>query len=74
MAANGTYATNLKPLIDADLPTGYRCLGVVGFSTNDQHAFVVALRYVNYAYSCQIGPSVALTNKSLIVMYLAVAI
>lgn len=52
--ANATAYANLKSIIDEDLPSGYRCLGVVGFTTNNNNAFFISCRYDDYAYSLQI--------------------
>jgi hypothetical protein len=64
--------TNLKTIIDADLPSGYACLGVTGFTTNQIDIVPTSLRYVNSNYSCQLR-NVGTTNRSntLTVYYLA---
>lgn len=52
--ANGQFNTNLKTLIDADIPSGYSCLGVVGYSTNEVNVYMVAFGYYDSAYSLQV--------------------
>ena len=54
LSNNGNYNTNLKTLIDADMPSGYRCLGVVGYATNDINVVVISMRYTDSNYSFQI--------------------
>lgn len=51
---NATAYQNLKTIIDEDLPSGYRCLGVVGFTSNNNNAFFISCRYIDYPYSLQI--------------------
>lgn len=52
--AGGNTNTNLKELIDADLPTGKTCLGVVGLASNDVFVVVCNAYYGSSAYSLQI--------------------
>ncbi len=52
--ANGNNNTNLKTLIDADLPSGKRFLAITGFSTNDVSVVMIACRYANSSYSLQV--------------------
>lgn len=54
VSAGGTAQTNLKTLIDADLPSGYSCLGIVGYTSNNPNCFFTSLRYVNHTYAMQI--------------------
>ena len=49
-----SVAFNLKTKIDEDMPSGYKCLGVVGFSTNDVNVYTVSCRYENSNYSLQL--------------------
>lgn len=70
---NSSANNNLKTLIDADMPSGCTCLGIVGFTTNDQALIPVAVRYVDNAYSLQIrniSTTVDFTNKNISVHYL----
>lgn len=53
-AAGGTATANLKTLIDAYLPSGYTCLGIVGFATNNPNCHFSSCRYVDSAYAMQI--------------------
>lgn len=70
--AYAQFNTNLKTLIDADLPSGYTVLGVVGYTTNDVNVHMIACRYYNTAYSLQIKNvgSTAISNN-VVVTYLA---
>lgn len=70
--ANGQFNTNLKTLIDADLPSGYTVLGIVGFTTNDVNVHMIACRYYNTAYSLQIKNihTISISNN-VVVTYLA---
>lgn len=54
LSNNGNYNVNLKTLIDADIPSGYRCLGVVGYTTNDVNVVATSVRYTDSNYSFQI--------------------
>lgn len=54
IAANGNSNTNLKTLIDADMPSGKRFLALAGFTTNDVYLNLVACRYHNSNYSLQV--------------------
>lgn len=51
--AGASTNTNLKDLIDADLPTGKICIGVVGFASNDVSVMVCNAYYGSSAYSLQ---------------------
>ena len=53
IVASGSMHANLKTLIDADLPTGYTCLGVVGFTTNHIGVYLNAVGYRASDYSLQ---------------------
>lgn len=66
------FNTNLKTLVDADLPSGYTVLGIVGYTTNDVNVHMIACRYYNTAYSLQIKNigSTAISNN-VVVTYLA---
>lgn len=56
-AGSGTGNENIYTLINADCPSGYVPLGIVGFTTNNQNVIVISARYVN-------GP-VALQTRNL---------
>lgn len=51
--AYGDDYTNLKTLIDADLPSGYTCLGIVGFTSNSGSVVISSARYVDSNWSLQ---------------------
>ena len=53
ISANDSYNTNLKTLIDADLPSGHKCIGISGFTTNDINVLPISVRYENSQYSLQ---------------------
>lgn len=53
IASGGNTNTNLKDLIDADLPTGKSFLGIVGVATNDIYVNVCNVYYGNSYYSLQ---------------------
>ena len=52
--ANGNANTNLKTLIDNNIPSGKKFLSVAGYSTNDVYVVLSACRYGNSAYSLQL--------------------
>lgn len=54
LSNNGNYNANLKTLIDADTPSGYRCLGIVGYTTNDPNVVATSIRYADSNYSFQV--------------------
>lgn len=54
IAAGASYNTNLKTLIDADLPAGKTCVGITGFATNNEYTFVTACMYADSNYSLQL--------------------
>lgn len=49
--ANGNYNTNLKTLIDNDMPSGYHFAGIVGYMTNNRDLFLINAAYQESAYS-----------------------
>ena len=74
--ANGSANTNLKTLIDADLPSGKRFLALAGFTTNDQSLLLVGAYYnSNSSYSLQARniSSSALT-KNVTIFYLCASV
>ena len=54
VSANGSFNANLKTIIDADLPVGGSCLGIVGYTLNDSGVFADAVMYVDSVWSFQI--------------------
>lgn len=73
-AAGATYNTNLKTIIDADLPSGYKCLGIAGWDSSGAKIVLSQLRYYNNSYSFQAwnASTSAYTDKTAIVLYLAI--
>ena len=70
--ANANFNTNLKTIIDGDLPEGTKCIGIVGYDSGASTIVIVQLRYYNGNYSLQarnIGSS-AQSNRTAIVHYL----
>ena len=55
MGANGNANTNLKTLIDADMPSGYECIGICGYATNSVYVQVCNCNYADSAYSLQLS-------------------
>ena len=55
MGANGNANTNLKTLIDADMPSGYECIGICGYATNSIYVQVCNCNYSDSAYSLQLS-------------------
>lgn len=53
-AAGSSAIANLKTLIDADLPAGFNCLGIVGFTSNSSVCTFSSVRYVDSNYAMQI--------------------
>lgn len=74
VAAGVSYYTNLKPLIDADLPSGYKCAGIVGYALNSAYCHIANLRYASGTYTIQIGnrSTSAQNNCNLYITYLAI--
>ena len=67
--ANGAANTNLKTLIDADLPSGKRFLAIAGFTTNDQSLLLVGAYYnstSNYSLQVRNISSSSLTKNTTI--------
>ena len=54
VSGSSTYNTNLYTIINADLPSGYRCVGIVGFELGQNQQMLVNCRYVDDNYSFQI--------------------
>lgn len=55
MEANGNANTNLKALIDANMPSGYECIGICGYATNSVYVQVCNCNYSGNAYSLQLS-------------------
>ena len=53
--ANNSNNTNLKTIIDNDMPSGYKFVGISGFSTNDIYITPISVRYHDSAYSLQVS-------------------
>lgn len=53
VAGSGNGNTNLKNKIDAVIPTGYVCGGIVGYSTNSIYIVVSNCQYSSSNYSLQ---------------------
>lgn len=55
IAASSTYNTNLKTLIDNNMPSGHHFGGLCGFSSNNVQALTTNFGYYDSAYSLQIA-------------------
>lgn len=74
IAGNGSSNTNGKTLVDAALPTGTTCIGIVGFSTNSVYVVPISIRYLDSAYSFQlknIGTSQATGSLDVYALYMS---
>lgn len=71
VAAGGRVNTNLKTLIDADMPTGGVFAGIVGFQSGDANAVISAAFYNNNNYSLCVNNigSVGITDKTATIYY-----
>lgn len=74
VSAHGEAHTNLKTLIDNDIPAGYKYLGIVGYRTNNANVIVNAVIYLDSGYSLQIlnNASSDISN-SVNIQYLCIA-
>lgn len=54
IAANSTYNTNLKTLIDNDIPSGYTFGGLCGYSSNNIQVLTNNFGYYSSNYSLQL--------------------
>lgn len=54
LTSGGNGNTNLKTLIDAELASGEKCLGVVGFSSENTNVVITSARYSNSANSLRL--------------------
>ena len=70
---SGQYNDNLYSIINADIPAGKRCLGVVGYTSNSENILIDSVRYANSIYSIQMRnlSSSAITQNATI-YYLAI--
>lgn len=73
ISANGMTATNLATLIDADLPSGYKCVGIAGYRTNNNYTVPVAIQYSNVSDSLRLRnlSSSAVTSTTARIYYIA---
>lgn len=71
---NTNTSTNLKTLIDADLPAGYEYLGISGVSSGDANVIPYTFRYYNSAYSLALKNvgSTAVVDATATVSYLCI--
>lgn len=71
-SANDTYNTNLRTIIDNDLPSGYECMGITGVQSGNKDCMVYAFRYVNSSYALGIRniSSTAVSDATAIIEYL----
>jgi len=51
VSGSGTYTTNLYTIINNDLPSGYKCLGIVGFDVGQNQQMLVHCLYKNDSLS-----------------------
>ena len=51
--ANSYGSTNLKALIDADLPSDYKCIGISGISSNSYDVVTIQALYKDSSFSLQ---------------------
>ena len=72
--ANSTYNTNLKTLIDGDIPSGYRFGGLAGYSSNNVLVLTTNFGYYDSAYSLQLvnRSNSAISSTTYRVFYLAI--
>lgn len=71
VAGNSSFHTNLKTIIDGHMPSGYRCLGIVGYSTSHANVLAASVRYEDSAYSLQlVSTASAAISANMLVYYL----
>lgn len=70
---NAQFNTNLYTAINNDLPSGWTCLGIAGFTTNSQTVLPAAVFYHNSSWSLQLRniSSTAVNNNHADIVYLA---
>ena len=68
------FNTNLKNIIDSDMPSGYKCLGIVGFTTSSTNVLPVSVRYDSNKYSLQLRNmnNAETVNETAVVYYLCI--
>lgn len=73
-ASGATYNTNLKTIIDADLPSGKKCIGIVGYDSAGASILLSQIRYVNnsYSFNCINTASYSYSDKTAHVSYLCI--
>lgn len=74
IAANGSYNTNLKTIIDADMPADYNFDTIVGYSTNNANVVAYALYYADTAYTLRLKnlTNAAVSSTNIRIQYKAV--
>ena len=72
--ANSTYNTNLKSLIDGEMPSGYHFGGLCGFSSNNIQVKTTNCGYYDSAYSLQLAnrSNTAISSTTYRLFYLAI--
>lgn len=53
--ANSTYNTNLKTLVDNNMPNGYHFGGLCGYASNNVQVLTTNFGYYDSAYSLQLA-------------------
>ena len=51
---NSESHINIYPLINNDMPSGYKCYGIVGFGSGQQQIVVTNCRYIDHNWSFQL--------------------
>lgn len=70
---SGQYNDNLYSIVNADLPAGKKCLGIVGFTSNSENVLIDSIRYENSAYSFQMrNLSSSATSNTAFIYYLCI--
>lgn len=74
ISANSTYNTNLKTLIDNNMPSGYHFGGLCGYSSNSVQVITTNFGYYDSAYSLQLAnrSNSAIGNTVYRIFYLAI--
>lgn len=72
ISAGGQYSANLYTAINNDLPSGWTCIGIAGFSSNEVDVTFVACFYGNSNYSLQLrNVGTSTRTNSAYIRYLA---
>ena len=68
------FNTNLKNIIDSDMPSGYKCLGIVGFTTSSTNVLPVSVRYSlsNYSFQLRSVQTAETVTETATVYYLCI--